>query len=116
MKSKEEIRTEILSSFTDVAGFKYCDATDLFKYGKYPEKVDFMDRVMEEYADQFKPKWVPISEGHPGVGKQALLFGKDGIKRLGHITAEEYWWITTASGLWPKDNITHWMPLPENPI
>ena len=62
---------------------------------------------------KFEPKWIPVTERLPDVGKDVLCFcraniclvlGRDG--NLWHEDADRYY----MSGF-----VTHWMPLPEHP-
>lgn len=81
-----------------------------FDLGKVEKPVM---KAMDEYLDENKPKWIPVSEQLPEVTrlpKYLISYKKVapwdyGILQVG--------FKDIYSGMWAK--ATHWMPLPENP-
>lgn len=73
--------------------------------------------AMEEYADQFKSKWICTNSHLPYVNKEVLLLGRDKKVYIGYFTINtnnEKFWKTDI--YYPFHKVTHWQPLPESPI
>lgn len=77
-------------------------------------------QAMEDYADQFKPKWIPVTERLPEKSEDPYMSVEVWVydSVLGHIRARYSFslgeWIGMAGAPYP-DFVTHWMPLPEKP-
>ena len=66
--------------------------------------------AMEEYASQFTPKWIKVTDRLPE--DETVLF----CTNMGYVSQAFYdgAWIETFIGM-EYTNVTHWMPLPEPP-
>lgn len=74
--------------------------------------------LMSEFADQFKPKWIPVSERLPEYGERVLCFtihGSIPVCYLGYYYDDNGKFVLAYNGTDVVDNVTHWMPLPEPP-
>lgn len=76
--------------------------------------VESFSKLMEEYADKFKPKWVSVEDELPNFGYQyivSLEFSEPctvcAVFDEGQFTCAETEEVFT--------NVSHWMPLPEPP-
>lgn len=75
--------------------------------------------AMEEYADQFKTKWVSVEERLPEEGKNVIVFyGK--YVSAGYIRNVQYYKRPEKADKWQiegrtSSSVTHWMPMPEPP-
>ena len=60
------------------------------------------------------PHWISVDE-LPKIGKDVLVLREDGEMQVAHQYNEEIarWW--SVDGFPLKNNITHWMPLPQAP-
>lgn len=66
-------------------------------------------KAMEEYADQFKPKWTPIEEEMPPTGFFIFWFVNEPQPVIWYNTGiKSQKWIENNKG-------SFWMPLPEPP-
>ena len=67
-----------------------------------------------EWADQH-PHWISVEDELPKIGKDVLVLRKDGEMQVAHQYNETIarWW--SVDGFPLKDNVTHWMPLPQAP-
>lgn len=61
------------------------------------------------------PHWISVEDELPQIGKDVLVLRKDGSIHEAHQCNEEIamWWSVDGYPL--KNNITHWMPLPQAP-
>lgn len=61
------------------------------------------------------PHWISVEEELPKIGKDVLVLREDGEMQVAHQYNEEIarWW--SVDGFPLKNNITHWMPLPQAP-
>ena len=72
--------------------------------------------AMEEFADQYKPRWIRIQDNLPDLNINVLLFNFDyGVPIYGIGKLKESF-IGLDWDLWDTDaclyEYTHWMPLP----
>lgn len=60
-----------------------------------------------------KSEWVPVSEGFPDVGEAVLVCDT----REDYVSCWEYYggYWTKEDSVFPLNEVTHWMPLPEPP-
>lgn len=80
------------------------------------------NRIIEEYGDQFKPKWIPTSERLPDKTSLVLIYGRytrDCPNRVAEALFVKKgnnpkYWFFSISGIKSKD-VTHWMPLTNPP-
>ena len=65
------------------------------------------------WADEH-PHWISVEE-LPKIGKDVLVLREDGEMQVAHQYNESIarWW--SVDGFPLKNNITHWMPLPQPP-
>lgn len=72
----------------------------------------FMDGA--NYADAH-PHWISVEDELPKIGKDVLVLREDGEMQVAHQYNEEIarWW--SVDGFPLKNNITHWMPMPQAP-
>lgn len=71
-------------------------------------------KSMHEYASQFEPKWIPVSERLPEPYTTVLTLGKEGLQCAERI--DEDWTVHFSKVENVKIyNPTHWMPLPQPP-
>lgn len=115
MKTAEEIIHKIYMD-------KYNDTKEGCNYPMY--YPNYAIQAMEEYADQFKPKWISIDDRppndkqhfdgyHPELGRITNLVFRDGqFIQDADCKANAPCWRKMQT-LWI--DITHWMPLPEKP-
>lgn len=70
-------------------------------------------------------KWIKITECLPTIGIDVLVFVKKEIKkskpvetyiRVGRRISERDIWIIGDDFGYNLGKVTHWMPLPENPV
>ncbi len=69
----------------------------------------------------YKPKWIPVTKMYPRL--ECYIYSVDvmfllasGDVRIGYVNYEsEKWKCRDSSRLFNKDDVTHWMPLPEAP-
>ena len=75
----------------------------------YP--VSAVIRMMEEYAYQFTPQWIKVTDRLPEFSETVLF-----CTNMGYVSHAFYdgAWIETFIGM-EYTNVTHWMPLPEPP-
>lgn len=83
--------------------------------------LDLVKQAMEEYAEQFKPKWISVDEFKPAFGMRVLVFCRiygsyiASFEHIGH--GHGNWHDGKQLGVLPP---THWMLLandpPPNPI
>lgn len=68
------------------------------------------------YDEVTKPQWISVEDELPKIGKDVLVLRKDGEMQVAHQYNEEIarWW--SVDGFPLKNNITHWMPLPQAPV
>jgi len=94
--------------------------------------------AMQQYAEQFKPKWISVTESLPKPGTDVLILkdlskwnrGKHIYKASVHLAEkpQSYGGPNSLTGrgyltgvyfaipaICNPDTITHWMPLPEPP-
>ncbi len=106
MKTKEEILDKnIINRFDDI------------------DRNTFLT-AMQEYADQFKPKWISINDSLPTEYGVYLIYTKySGIQvsRWSDYNVtygmpfKEAFFLRSPSKQHSKKHFTHWMPLPEKP-
>jgi hypothetical protein len=67
------------------------------------------------YDEVTKPHWISVEDELPKIGKDVLVLREDGEMQVAHQYNEEIarWW--SVDGFPLKNNITHWMPLPQPP-
>lgn len=67
------------------------------------------------YNEVTKPHWISVEDELPKIGKDVLVLREDGEMQVAHQYNEEIarWW--SVDGFPLKNNITHWMPLPQAP-
>lgn len=71
--------------------------------------------ALDIYAEQFKPKWIPVNQMVPNDTNYVLAFKAGGICLAGY-SMEHNSFIRFSNGkLIEYIGITHWMPLPEKP-
>lgn len=92
-------------------------AEEILKRKLNIEKLSFSQRVlvvpaMEEYASQFKPKWISVNDEFPTQGQNVIMAYKFGVGEAkfinGNFCMPREWHI-----IFP--DVTLWMPLPEKP-
>ncbi len=79
---------------------------------------DYVLKAMQEYADQFKPKWIPVSERLPDQFQYVDIWTKGHDRLTGcHFDGEvfEAELFGEEEYFEPIKHVTHWMPLPEKP-
>lgn len=59
------------------------------------------------------PRWIPVTERMPNVGKNILIYSKSGGRAEGEYAGNGVWFQYRWSS--KVKNVTHWMPLPETP-
>ena len=68
-----------------------------------------------------KPRWIPVTERLPAVGKKVLVFsyGNDILTARRHKQKENGYPVFECNGIFREmakpGRISHWMPLPEPP-
>lgn len=61
-------------------------------------------------------KWIPVTERLPKHGEIVLCYLKFEEARILQWDNVSAWWLGYGSGDdWRKMDVTHWMPLPEQP-
>lgn len=70
--------------------------------------------LMEAYANQFKPKWISVSDVLPSIEGNYLIVCKGKV-------SERWYYIGKYVGFHinygtTKEDITHWMEMPEPPL
>lgn len=82
--------------------------------------LSFEDAVeaCDEYAEQFRPRWIPVSERLPkGPDIVYLVAVKNKNKENGIPLIDIA--VFDSDGIWQKstvwEDVTHWMNLPEAP-
>lgn len=66
------------------------------------------------YDEVTKSQWISVDE-LPKIGEDVLVLREDGEIQVAHQYHEEIarWW--SVDGFPLKNNITHWLPLPQPP-
>jgi len=68
--------------------------------------------AMEEYADQFKPKWISVEDDLPELATFVICHKKNGLVLGLYYSADrEFRYAEQIQ----RNQVTHWMPLPEPP-
>lgn len=67
------------------------------------------------YDEVTKPQWISVEDEMSKIGKDVLVLRDDGEMQVAHQYNEEIarWW--SVDGFPLRNNITHWMPLPQAP-
>lgn len=104
MKTVEEIldQTFTLGEFDDNGNCKE----------PFYDKEDVIT-AMQEYADQFKPKWVRVDDGLPTQEGDYLVFDPDFEAQM--VASFSNGKFELDVSYWEPKDITHWMPLPTPP-
>lgn len=99
---------------------EYADQADQFDYGK-AKVVLYEDAltIMEQYAEQFKPKWIKVGDALPETAERFYLTVANG----GSIFLMYYGMDNNSKLVWWHDSEpvkaylkpTHWQPLPSPP-
>lgn len=79
--------------------------------GKWSYSALEVHEMLGEFADQFKPKWIPVEERLPGYNQRVLAFTPDTDNTREDTRIIIYGSI--PSGF--PSGVTHWMPLPTKP-
>ena len=88
----------------------------LFTSGSMYTLERAMNIVAERYAEQFKPKWVKVSERLPEKHERVQIL--EYVKGLSEPVVLQASW---EGNLWriyggaTAENVTHWQPIPEPP-
>lgn len=71
-------------------------------------------KIGMKFADEH-PRWIRVEDELPKIGKEVLVLREDGEMQVAHQYNEEIarWW--SVDGFPLKNNITHWMLLPQVP-
>lgn len=69
-------------------------------------------KLIQEYADQFKPKWISVDYELPGRGTYLFYDNEDCITIWYNPGISKEKWEKKKSG---EYRFTHWMPLPKKP-
>lgn len=82
-------------------------------------EFDSLVKLLDEYADQVKPKWISVSDELPKPYESVLIFSGSQVK-FGWKQDQEYYKRRIpidkfTSSIGEVRNVTHWMPLPEKP-
>ena len=97
------------------------------KMDHYGETKAAYEFAAEEYADQFKPKWIPVSERLPDNDDEVLVIINYTEQPIMAYFKHEKWFGSLATRdemkscsaddpeLLDSDWVTHWMPLPPKP-
>lgn len=99
------------------------EKTDLMvsNFDKAYEQGDVL-AAMEEYADQFKPQWIPVSERLPdltvnnGKASEEVIVLIDSVTYIGYYTTDG--WCYSFGDLMENPffkKLTHWSPIPKLP-
>lgn len=80
---------------------------------KYTATEQAYKHGYEKGYEDGKPKWIPISERLPEVGKTVIALGSRGGVYTAQYTGGVYWHKLNARCHMCEP--THWMPLPEPP-
>lgn len=94
------------------------------RYGAFDEfifnpndarKLNKVVRWLKSGETDAHPHWVSVEDELPKIGKDVLVLREDGEMQVAHQYNEEItrWW--SVDGFPLKNNITHWMPLPQPP-
>lgn len=75
--------------------------------------VESFSKLMEEYADQFKPKWISVEERMPGEEVVLAYNVKSKMKRVMKCIVRDGNWLEVGHLF--KHEVTHWMPMFEMP-
>ena len=78
-------------------------------FGRY--SYERVIEAMEEYTEQFNPKWIDVKERYPDKMVNVLCINEQGYMKVGAFWVEEKYF----SGNDSFNNITHWQPLPQPP-
>lgn len=62
---------------------------------------------------KFEPKWIPVTERLPDIGKDVLCFCRANIFFV--LGWDGYHWHEGADRYYMSSFVTHWMPLPRTP-
>jgi len=72
-------------------------------------EVHDLELVAQEYAEQFKPKWIDVNERLPEEDGEYLTLAKQFNNSQQVVRFHRGCW-----SMWNQET-THWMPLPEPP-
>lgn len=80
--------------------------------------IECCQNVSEEYAEQFQPKWIPVSERLPKAPDIVYLVAVKNKNKENGIPLIDIA-VFDSDGIWQKstvwEDVTHWMNLPEAP-
>jgi hypothetical protein len=68
---------------------------------------------MEEFADQFRPRWIKVTESMPEVVDDVLVFYDDLHITSAYLSSSGNFVFSHQDDDVP--NVTHWMPFPKMP-
>lgn len=84
--------------------------------------IECCQNISEEYTEQFKPKWIPVSERLPeltfndGKASEEVIVLIDSDTYIGYYTIDG--WCYAFGDLMENPffkKLTHWSPIPEKP-
>jgi len=74
--------------------------------------VNDVIRCMQEYARQFTPKWIKVTDRLPEIGQMILVY----VSSIDMICRDQYRHFEGINkNSFVYKGVTHWMPLPEKP-
>lgn len=60
-------------------------------------------------------KWIKCSERMPMARRDVIITGMDMVSRVAWFNDRKDAWYVTGLGWFSRDDVAHWMPLPEPP-
>jgi len=106
---KTEIKTA--EGFLRSKGLLSNDKT-LFQITFRDESSVTVNELLDEYAYQFKPKWISVEEYLPTQEGDYLI--TDGDSQFVSNYENSNWYFFGVN-FWTANEVTHWMPLPTPP-
>ena len=73
-----------------------------------------LSKMYDKLVDEMPDGWIPVTERLPDKGRTVLIYSPKGGVAEGKFHDDGWTQYRWSAKMW-KDEVTHWMPLPEPP-